>query len=144
MSPAPARWGVAAALALGLSLLVATGFHGTHLICNAQLAGTGKGTLLLASLGDLLRDPTHLVALVGPLWLAWTLLLMAAANRAISPVLGMGIVVTSILGTVFFYAFLAPRLACDSHSDRAMTLQIAAFLGFLAVLLAIPPLWRQK
>ncbi|KEO59313.1 hypothetical protein [Thioclava indica] len=144
MSPASARWVYAAALALALSLLVATGFHSMHLICDTKLSGGGKGTLLLAGMGDLLRDPLHFLALVGPLWVGWTLLLMAAANRAISPVLGMGVVVASILGTVIFYAFIAPRLACDSYGDGAMTLRIAAFLGFLAVLLAIPRLWRRK
>ncbi|WP_417807680.1 hypothetical protein [Thioclava sp.] len=144
MSPASARWVYAAALALALSLLVATGFHSTHLICDAKLAGGGKGTLLLAGVGDLLRHPLHLLSVGGPLWVGWTLLLVAAANRAISPVLGMGVVVVSILGTVSFYAFIAPRITCDSRSDDAMTLRIAVFLVFLAVLLAIPRLWRQK
>ncbi|MBN2739328.1 MAG: hypothetical protein JXR35_00360 [Rhodobacteraceae bacterium] len=144
MRPAGARWFFAAALALALSLLLATGFHSAHLICDASLPGSGKGTLLLKGMGDLLRDPLHFLTLVGPLWIGWTLLLMAAANRAISPVLGMGVVVISILGTVSFYAFIVPRIACHSYGDDAMTLRIAAFLGFLAILLAIPRPWRRK
>jgi hypothetical protein len=142
--PARARWVYAAALALGLSLLVATGFHASHLICESRLQGSDKGMVLLAGMGDLLRHPVHMLTLVGPLWVSWMLLFLASANRALSPVIGLGVVVMSILGTVAFYAFLAPRIACNSFGDGAMTLRIGAFLAFLAVLLAIPRLWRQK
>jgi len=85
-----------------------------------------------------------MLTLVGPLWVSWMLLFLASANRALSPVIGLGVVVMSILGTVAFYAFLAPRIACNAFGDGAMTLRIGAFLAFLAVLLAIPRLWRQK
>lgn len=134
----------AAALALGLSLIIGTAFHASHMLCDGAAIGShSRGEALLQGLRELLSDPLHMAVAVGPLWLGWTVLLLAAANRAIPPVVGLGVVVISILGTVFFYAFAAPSVDCETFSDSAMGWRVGGLFAFVSVLLLIPRLWRR-
>ncbi|OOY05024.1 hypothetical protein [Thioclava sp. F28-4] len=144
MSPGAARVLFAAALSLALSLIIATAFHASHMICDGEWSGaSSRGAALVMGLGELLANPMHLILVVAPLWLGWTGLLLAAANRAIPPVLGMGIVVFSILATVLFYAFAAPNLDCSGYTDRAMSWRAGGLFAFVALLLLLPRLWRR-
>lgn len=134
----------AAALALGLSLVIGTAFHASHMLCEGGAIGShSRGAALLQGLRELFSHPLHMIVAIGPLWLGWTGLLLAAANRAIPPVVGLGVVVISILGTVFFYAFAAPNVDCAHFSDSAMGWRIGGLFAFVAILLLIPRLWRR-
>ncbi|WGT50091.1 hypothetical protein [Thioclava nitratireducens] len=145
MSPGAARVLFAAALSLALSLIIATAFHAGQMLCDGDWAGShSRGEALRLGLADLLARPLHLIVVAVPLWLGWTGLLLAAANRAIPPVLGMGIVVFSIFGTVLFYAFAAPNLDCAAYTDRAMSWRAGGLFAFVALLLLLPRLWRPS
>ncbi|MBC7143788.1 MAG: hypothetical protein H5U24_00115 [Thioclava marina] len=134
----------AAALALGLSLVIATAFHATHMICEGDWTGDAtRGEAMLRGFAGLVRSPLHLMISVLPLWIGWTLLLLSAADRAIPPVVGLGTVLLSMLGTLFFYAFAVPRIDCATFSDRAMIWRISGLFLFVAFLLLLPRLWRR-
>lgn len=135
----------AAALALGLSLVIATAFHATHMLCEGDWTGAAtRGEAMIRGFAGLLSSPFHLLISVLPLWIGWTLLLLSAANRAIPPVVGLGTVLLSILGTLFFYAFAVPRIDCANFSDRAMMWRIGGLFLFVAFLLLLPKLWRRS